>query len=101
MRPLDFRIFACTAMLLLVASGCTATVSQTELRSAAKSVEGDTLGSVYYLGRSNGYDYFNVGRNVGSDNYRIAVPNDIVREPIPYGATPVLVGPFAPDRWLP
>ena len=100
MRLLISPLILCLLSTILCA-GCTTTVSEAALRNAAESTQGDTMGRVYYLGRDHGYDYFQINWNVGSEKLRIAVPNEVVLEPIPYGSDPVQVGPFASDRWLP
>ena len=78
-----------------------ASQAQVELRRAAQSATRDTIGRVFYLGRSEGYDYFVVGWNLGIKTYKVPERNAIVRQPMPYGSPPLLVGPFAEDRWLP
>lgn len=95
-RPL---LLVCICLLGVV--GCAVAVSEAELREQAKHAEGDTLGQVYYLGRKDGYDYFRIQWNVGDSRYRIAAPNDVVREPQPMSAPARLVGPHELDRWLP
>lgn len=33
--------------------------------------------------------------------WRISVPNDIAKVPMPCNSNQIVVGPFGPDRWLP
>ncbi len=69
-----------------------------------RSASGDTLGMAYYKGRELGYDYFRVQRNMGHGDYRIAVPNGVVKTPMPYTSNPRswrVCGPLDADGWLP
>lgn len=68
-------------LILLLAAGCTSTLTEDQLRDRADAVRRDTMGRVDYLGRSHGYDYFRVAGNIGSVRYRLIVPNRIIHEP--------------------
>jgi hypothetical protein len=81
------------------------TVEETELRELARSSQSDTIGRVYYIGRTNNLDHFIIGWNVGAGVYRLRVPTSVTKEPMPYTKDStkwILVGPHSPEtRWLP
>ena len=90
--------------LVYRATRTTHTVTEPEMRQAARAVRGDTLGRVYYMGRKGGFDHFFVGGNVLTETYRVRVPNGITKAPVPYVKDTeqwVRCGPFAKDGWLP
>ena len=102
-KPKRILVAAALACLtgLVFTLGCARTMTTTELREASNTTAIDTLGSIYYLGRKGGHDYFRLQWNVGSQRVKVAFPNDVVPEPFPYGGTPIVVGPHGDDRWLP
>lgn len=93
-------------LVLAFVGGCsqgivTPTLTQDELRTKAQMIASDPLGTVSYVGRAEGYDYFLTNFNGAPNEYRIRVPNDIVKVPMPYNSDQIIIGPFTPDRWVP
>ena len=83
---------------------CSSTVAEETLKQEVESTQRDTLGTIYYMGRENNYDYFKAQWNVGSKKYKIKVPNSIVKEPMEYTGKQLkwkICGPHTLDRWLP
>jgi len=89
------------ATLLTLLTACTQTLTPTQLRQKATEISSDQLSTVTYVGRAWPYDYFLTSYQGNTVEWRIPVPNNIVKVPMPYNSNQVVVGPFGPNRWLP
>jgi hypothetical protein len=96
--PLRLLLLAATLTLL---TACTQTITPAQLRQKATEISSDQLSTVVYVGRAWPYDYFLTNYQGKASEWRIAVPNDIVKVPMPYNSDQINVGPFVPNRWVP
>ncbi|MBK1853734.1 hypothetical protein [Oceaniferula flava] len=70
--------------LSFLAGGCSTIYSRAEFEEVVATTNRDTLGSVYYKGRKEGYDYFKANWNVGSKNLRIAIDQSPITDAFAY-----------------
>ena len=70
--------------VFLLCGGCSTTYSRAELSEVIATTNRDTLGSVYYKGRKDGFDYFKARWNVGSKNIRVAISETPITKPFDY-----------------
>ncbi len=70
--------------VFILCGGCSTTHTRTELDEVIATTNRDTLGSVYYKGRKDGFDYFKARWNVGSKNMRVAISESPITKPIDY-----------------
>lgn len=73
-----------TCSVLFLSGGCSTTHSRAEFHEVVATANRDTLGSVYYKGRKEGFDYFKARWNVGSKNMRVAISESPITKPFDY-----------------
>ena len=77
-------ILATAGGAFILCGGCSSTHSRTEFDEVIATTNRDTLGSVYYKGRKDGFDYFRARWNVGSKNMRVAISESPVTKSFDY-----------------
>ena len=91
-RTLNRGLLSLATILTLATAGCafmlsgvySTTHSRAEFNEIVATTNIDTLGSVYYKGRKNGFDYFKARWNVGSKNMRVAICESPITKPFDY-----------------